>query len=624
MTTNVPAVSFGAQGFSAPGTTQVLTGVIADIQAAFNGVLNLSINNLASLGTSQGQLATSMTGSIVNANGAFLVQASQTDPAYAFGRWQDAIGNIYFLQRNPAEPTALQISCSGGLNVPIPIGATITDGAGNIYQATQAGTIPASRSVTISFACTLPGPVAVPASVSPFQTIPGWDSATVVSGVIGVNVETRAAFEQRRQDSVAGNSFGAVGSIIGAVAKVPGVLDYFGVNNNTANPVTTNGVTIPATSIYIAVAGGAPLDVAQAILSKKGAGAPMTGNTTVTAFDSNPLYSSPVPYQITYEIPAALQLLFSVVIAAGPLVPSNAQAQIQNALLAAFAGDSLSASFTGSISGTTLTVTAVDLGTIVIGQTVSDLTGNVTPGTTISGPGTGTGGIGTYALSVSQNVASEAMTSEAPATANVIPRARINSTVYAAQYVPAIAALGSWAQVATIEIGSANTPDAVVHGYIIAGLLTVTSVTSGTVVLGDFLSDAGGIVDNGTFITSLGTGTGGVGTYNINNPQSVGGTFTGTGAGTNLTVTGVTGALSPGNVLTGTGVPANTTILSQTSGPTGGAGVYVTSNATTATAAALIATDAISCSSPIKSLVQVNANQVPQLIAASINVSTTS
>ena len=338
--TNVPTVSFGATGFQAPSTTQVLTGVIADIQAAFSGKLNLSITNLASLGTSQGQLATSMTGSIVNANNAFLVQASQTDPAYASGRWQDAIGNLYSMQRNPSEPTALQIACNGAQGVNIPVGASLIDGSGNIYLATQAGVIPVGGSITLTFANLIPGPVAVPATVAPYQTIPGWDSATVISGAIGRNVESRAAFEQRRQDSVAGNSFGPIGAIIGAVAKVTGVLDYYGYNNNTANPVTINGVSIAANSIYVCVAGGAPLAVAQAILSKKGAGAPMTGNTTVTAFDSNPLYASPQPYTITYEIPAALQLLFKVVIANGPLVPSNAAQQVQSALLAAFAGDS--------------------------------------------------------------------------------------------------------------------------------------------------------------------------------------------------------------------------------------------------------------------------------------------
>jgi hypothetical protein len=63
--------------------------------------------------------------------------------------------------------------------------------------------------------------------------------------------------------------------------------------------------------------------------------------------------------------------------------------------------------------------------------------------------------------------------------------------------------------------------------------------------------------------------------------------FTGTGSGTNLTTTSVTGIIKVGDTVTGTGVPAGTTIVSQTSGTTGGAGVYVTSAATTSSSASL-------------------------------------
>lgn len=66
---------------------------------------------------------------------------------------------------------------------------------------------------------------------------------------------------------------------------------------------------------------------------------------------------------------------------------------------------------------------------------------------------------------------------------------------------------------------------------------------------------------------------------------AVGATFTATGSGTNLTVSSVTGYISIGDTLgTVTGIPAGTTIVSQTSGTTGGAGVYVTSGATTISA----------------------------------------
>ena len=67
---------------------------------------------------------------------------------------------------------------------------------------------------------------------------------------------------------------------------------------------------------------------------------------------------------------------------------------------------------------------------------------------------------------------------------------------------------------------------------------------------------------------------------------SVGATFTATGSGTNLTVSAVTGLISVGDTLgTTTGITAGTTIVSQTSGTPGGAGVYVTSAATTIAAA---------------------------------------
>ncbi|WP_186307181.1 LIC_12616 family protein [Mesorhizobium amorphae] len=65
--------------------------------------------------------------------------------------------------------------------------------------------------------------------------------------------------------------------------------------------------------------------------------------------------------------------------------------------------------FTGSISGQTLTVSAIQFGTIEIGQRVNGV--GVTPGTTITALGSGTGGVGTYTVSTSQTVASEKLSS---------------------------------------------------------------------------------------------------------------------------------------------------------------------------------------------------------------------
>lgn len=60
--------------------------------------------------------------------------------------------------------------------------------------------------------------------------------------------------------------------------------------------------------------------------------------------------------------------------------------------------------FTGSISGTTLTVTAVSSGVITVGMTISGT--GVTVGTKITALGSGTGGAGTYTVDTSQTAGS--------------------------------------------------------------------------------------------------------------------------------------------------------------------------------------------------------------------------
>jgi len=71
-------------------------------------------------------------------------------------------------------------------------------------------------------------------------------------------------------------------------------------------------------------------------------------------------------------------------------------------------GGQVGASFTGSIAGTTLTVTAITSGAIAIGQTLSGT--GITAGTTIVGFTTGAGGnvneAGTYTVSTNQTTTS--------------------------------------------------------------------------------------------------------------------------------------------------------------------------------------------------------------------------
>jgi hypothetical protein len=65
---------------------------------------------------------------------------------------------------------------------------------------------------------------------------------------------------------------------------------------------------------------------------------------------------------------------------------------------------------TGSIASTTLTVTAVSVGTLQVGSVITGT--GVATGTTITALGTGTGGTGTYTVNISQSVVSTAITAD--------------------------------------------------------------------------------------------------------------------------------------------------------------------------------------------------------------------
>lgn len=102
------------------------------------------------------------------------------------------------------------------------------------------------------------------------------------------------------------------------------------------------------------------------------------------------------------------------------------------------------ASFTGSISGTTLTVTAVSSGTVQVGQILSGT--GVTTGTQILALGTGSGGTGTYTVSSSQTVSSTTITAAGGSNwlpgsfygSAIVPVTNSNITLTPAQYAKSI------------------------------------------------------------------------------------------------------------------------------------------------------------------------------------------
>lgn len=237
MTTNVPLPVLGPTGYTVPAETDILAGRLADINAAFGGDLNTALD------TPQGQLAQSDTAIIGDAYDQLVALFNGVDPALADGRMQDAIARIYFLERKPAQATVVTATCSGLTGTTIPAGAKASDSAGNLYLNTTAVVIPAGGTVSATFQGAQTGPIAcAPGALSNiYQAIAGWDSITnVAAGTIGSAVESRVDFEFRRQQSVAANAQGSLQAVRAAVLSVPGVLDCYAAENNTA--VTSGAV----------------------------------------------------------------------------------------------------------------------------------------------------------------------------------------------------------------------------------------------------------------------------------------------------------------------------------------------------------------------------------------------
>ncbi len=336
MTTNVPSVEFTPEGLVVPQEAAILAGVQQDYNEAFGGNLNPALN------TPQGQLASSTSAIVADANAVFAEFVNQVDPDTADGFMQDGIARIYFLDRSPGAPTVVACQCSGNFGVIIPVGAIAQDTSGNRYVCVDGGQIPLSGTITLSFANVIDGPIPCPANTltTIYKAIPGWDSINnSAPGVLGRLVETRAEFEFRRYNSVALNAHGSKEAIYANVFNVPDVLDVFVTENVTDATLPYGATNYPLLphSVYVAVVGGEGQAIGNAIYVKKDLGCNMNGNTTVVVPDTS--YTIPYPtYTITFERPAPLPIFFRVELTDSSSLPSNIISLVKAAIVAAFNG----------------------------------------------------------------------------------------------------------------------------------------------------------------------------------------------------------------------------------------------------------------------------------------------
>ena len=217
--------------------------------------------------------------------------------------------------------------------------------------------------------------------------------------------------------------------------------------------------------------------------------------------------------------------------------------------------------FTGSISGTALTVSAVTSGVFAVGQSVFGV--GVLPNTVITSFNTGTGGTGTYVLNQSQTVTSQLMNS---AQAGAVVTASIGQTLSGVTITGLAGQFSCTAASQTLVVGQTVKISGTFGGtgsisgysnpttyYIIAtngsttftlsttatgsgvtttvgtptGLtyavanttMTVSAVANGVIYAAQGVQGTG--VTSGTIINALVSGSGGTGTYTVSSAQYV-------------------------------------------------------------------------------------------------------
>jgi len=218
-----------------------------------------------------------------------------------------------------------------------------------------------------------------------------------------------------------------------------------------------------------------------------------------------------------------------------------------------------SALFTGSISGTTLTVTAVTSGTIGINQALFGL--GVTNATVITALGTGTGGVGTYTVNQSQTVASGLMNTAAVASVLTASMSGTTMTVTASSgtLFPGQTIQGSTVSANTIitALGNASVLSQTIAaggtGYAVNDTVTVLGGVYGTTPATYTVSTVASGVVTGLTLTNAGS-------YTSQPSNDVSTSSSGAGTGLKLTLTFGTGSGSTGTYP----ISASQTVTSRT------------------------------------------------------------
>lgn len=291
----MPLIYDPITGFRVPDTSDLRAEVVADYVTAFAQPDKPPLNTDPS--SPGGQLVDLTTAQIENdVNAPLLFLLNQFNPRTAEGRFQAALGAIYFIEPKTSEPTVVTCQVTGLNGTVIPQSSLVDNTDGYRLRSTTAVTIGESGTATVIFETIERSAIPIPAnSVTRIITVtPGWSTVNnEAAGATGRDIESRAEFENRRRASVAANAHGTVSAIYGTLANLNGVIDVQVLENIGPNPIVKYGVTVPAHGINVCIYGGDDQDIARVIYEKKDAGCDTGGNTQI-------IYADPDYYNANY------------------------------------------------------------------------------------------------------------------------------------------------------------------------------------------------------------------------------------------------------------------------------------------------------------------------------------
>lgn len=342
LSTAVPSMTFSTEGITAPDLIDVLTGCLTDWQTA------IGTDASTDLTTPQGQMAMSLAAIIGDKNDQLLALANNVNPDYSAGRFQDGIGRIYFIDRNPATGTTVTATCTGLVGTTIPANSYAQDTTGYIYYSTADATIGSGGTASVTFVNTSTGAIecAIGTLTTIYSAVDGWSGITNdTAGVLGSDEESRANFEWRRRQQVTLNSKNTAEAVYAAILDIDDVSDVYVYSNNTTTAQVrgATSVEIPTGTMYIAVYGGASADIATAIYTKLNPGCATdcstSGQTSYTITDTTNYTSNYPEYTYYWTVPAAIPVYFAVSIEQNDYLASDVSTDIQSAIINAFNGE---------------------------------------------------------------------------------------------------------------------------------------------------------------------------------------------------------------------------------------------------------------------------------------------